>query len=131
MAVYFLKFESPAGDPSRPRMSARYYVGWVQDEFLPRRIKMHRTGIWDGEGGGGCPALTSWFRDQGISFDVVRILWGLSRDDERRIKRGGHFDRYDPTVSSDLSPRGVLYVPGWVEDRRYQLDSQPTNEVHS
>lgn len=112
MAVYFLRFDAPAGDPSRPRCMARYYVGYAEDEHVPRRIKMHRTGVWDGLGGGHLCALPTFQRRRGVGFRVVRVLWGLTRDDERRIKRSGHFERYDPGVHRKL------YLPPWLRERR-------------
>ena len=111
MAVYFLRFERPAGDPLRPRMSARYYVGYCPDEDVPRRIKMHRTGIWDGQGSGHHACLPTWFRKQGIAFRTVRVLWGAGREDERRIKRSGNYHRWDPSRS------GRLWRPKWLRLR--------------
>ena len=116
MAVYFLHFDRPAGDPSRPRMSARYYVGYCPDEDVPRRIRMHRTGRWNGQGGGHHAKLPTWFREQGIGFRVVRVLWGADRDDERRIKKAGNYHRYDPFRSRRL------WRPAWL---RQHDDARP------
>lgn len=121
MAVYLLKYEDYAGDPDRPRASARYYIGYCEDEHLPRRIRMHRTGHWTGEGGGSEPKLTRWFREQGIGFRVVRVFWGADRRDERRLKQGGHYDRLDPFVARRL------WRPPWLrrrDDAQHEHDRQ-------
>jgi len=95
MAIYLLKFDEPAGDPSRPRCSARYYLGYSEDTKLPDRIRLHRQGL-------SGAALPTWFHSQGIGFRVVRVFWGATRSDERKIKDAGHFDRLDPTRSHAL-----------------------------
>ena len=107
MAVYVLKFLRPIGDTSRPGCFARYYIGWARDEDLPARIAKHRKGA------AGC-ALTTYAYHQGIGFRVVRVLWGLSRTDERRLKNAGHYRLLDPAVRPDL------YRPAWSRPR---LDS--------
>ena len=95
MAVYVLRFTRPIGDTSRPGCFARYYIGWARDERLPARIARHRRGA------AGC-ALTSYAHSQGIGFRVVRIFWGLSCRDERRLKQAGHYRLLDPDVRPDL-----------------------------
>lgn len=113
MAVYLLKYRQAAGDPDRPRASALYYVGYAEDEHLPRRLRAHRHRIWEGEGGGHQAKLPKWFRLQGIGFRCVRVFWGFTREDERRIKKGGHYERYDPRAGSR--------EPAWVRARQAEL----------
>lgn len=91
MAVYLLRYDQPAGDPDRPRCSARYYLGYSEDTKLPDRIRLHRQGL-------SGASLPTWFHQQGIDFRVVRIWWGQGRKFERRLKQAGHYERHDPTT---------------------------------
>lgn len=105
MAVYLLKFERPAGDPSRPRASARYYIGFSPDLNLPARIAQHRAGR-------SRATLPEFFHAEGIGFRVVRIWWGAGRTFERRLKNNGHFDKHDPTCARGRRlRRGVHVLP--------------------
>lgn len=94
MAVYLLRYDEAAGDPGRPRASARYYIGYASDENLPRRISEHRTGT-------SRAALPDHFFSEGIGFRVARIWWGAGRTFERRLKNNGHFNKHD-----SFHPRG-------------------------
>lgn len=93
--VYLLELERPLGDPSRPRCSARFYVGMTHD--LGARLRAHRQGRRGCEGGAN---LTAAARERGIGFRLVRT-WGPfetaaeARVFERRLKRAGHFDRLE------------------------------------
>ena len=88
MAVYILKYHHPLGKPSKPYASARYYVGYADDERVQERIDEHRRGV-------SGAVITRHFFDQGIDFDVVTILPGLDRSDERRIKDSGNYARFE------------------------------------
>lgn len=90
MAVYLIKFDKPIGDTSRPRMMARYYVGYCEDGREVERLAEHKRG----EGA----SLTAYASQQGIGFRMVAIYPGLDRNDERRIKKAGHFDKLDPEL---------------------------------
>lgn len=93
MAVYLLKYDNPAGDPERPRCSARYYIGYARDVDLERRIEQHRRGTSKAK-------LPAWFARQGIGFKVVRVWEGRGRTFERRLKNAGHYDRHDPGAAT-------------------------------
>lgn len=82
--IYLLHFSRPLGDPSRPRMSARHYLGWSTDDAVVRRIREHR------EGRGA--AITRAAVAAGIELSVVAVIHG-TRNDERRLKIRGHHDR--------------------------------------
>lgn len=86
MALYLLHFEQPLGDPTRPRMSARHYLGWAKDEqSRERRIEHHRRGTAD-------VSITKAAFERGIGF-VVGWLGDGTRDDERRMKNSGNHHR--------------------------------------
>lgn len=81
--IYLLHFDQPLGDPSRPRMSARHYVGWSMERTVVRRIREHR------EGRGA--SITRAAVARGIGMQVVAVTRG-TRNDERRLKNNGHHD---------------------------------------
>ncbi len=88
MAVYMLRYARPAGNPDKPRASARHYIGYARDSRLQTRIGEHRRGT--------CGAkLPMWFVAQGIEFHVVRIWRGKGRDFERKLKNAGHYERHN------------------------------------
>lgn len=86
--VYMLCFTTPLGDPSRPRMSARHYVGWFRN---PNRITHHENGTC------GSKIVYAFFQ-RGIPFVVSRTMPG-NRNDERRIKRAGNHARNCPNCN--------------------------------
>src|SRR5687768_3591411 len=42
--IYVLKFSQPIGNPNNPRAMASFYVGYCDDDTLPRRLAEHRAG---------------------------------------------------------------------------------------
>ena len=89
MAVYMLRYDEPAGNPDKPRASARHYIGYARDDRLEARIAEHRAGT--------CGAkLPMWFASQGIGFHVVRVWPNKGRKFERKLKKAGHFERHNP-----------------------------------
>jgi hypothetical protein len=89
MAVYMLRYNEPAGNPDKPRASAQHYIGYARDDRLHARIAEHRDGT--------CGAkLPMWFHAQGIGFHVVRIWPNKGRTFERKLKKAGHYERYNP-----------------------------------
>ncbi len=102
MACYLLRYDTPAGDPSRPHASARYYLGFSADcptnRNILKRIMSHASGTWIEWSLWPLrkpPALPRWFFERGIGFRVARVWLGKSRRDERRLKRAGHYKRHD------------------------------------
>lgn len=101
MAVYILRFDEALGDPSRPRSSARYYIGSTPDRRVVRRLREHWTG--------SDAAIVRYARERGIAFRLVGLYWSdqyegeSDREFERRLKRNGHFERHDATE------RGICY----------------------
>lgn len=86
--LYMLCFDRPLGDPARPRMSARHYVGWF---LRPSRITHHANGT------SGVPIVYAFYQ-RGIPFVVVRTRPG-TKADERRIKDNGNHAKYCPRCS--------------------------------
>ena len=85
MTVYIIQLAQPLGDPTRPRMSARFYVGYAESpSHVYTRLENHRKG----RGSRMLAAAAA----RGISFDVVAVTPG-TRDTERLIKNRGHYDR--------------------------------------
>lgn len=85
--IYLIHFDEPVGDRTRPRMSASHYIGWTTD--LETRLEQHRKGLG--------AALMAYVATKGIAWKVVRLWEGSTRDDERRLKKSGHFaDRLCP-----------------------------------
>jgi len=81
MAVYFLQFEQPLGNPGNRRGQAQYYVGFCEDRpgQLQRRLAQHHAGTG--------AAITRAAVERGISFDIVYVIPDATREDERRIKQ--------------------------------------------
>jgi hypothetical protein len=96
--VYLLCFAEAIGDTSRPRMSARHYVGWFAN---PNRIVHHQNGT------SGVAIVYAFFQ-RGIPFVVARTAPG-SKTLERRIKNNGHHAEYCPRCSP--SPRNGFWAP--------------------
>ncbi len=82
--LYLLHFDEPIGDPTRPKMSARHYLGWAKDGKLIERLDRHAKG----EGA----SITRWAVEHGIGWTVVLLRDG-TRDDERRLKKNGNHHR--------------------------------------
>ena len=74
--VYLLHFDRPVGTARGP---VQHYLGWAYD--LEGRIQRHRRGL------SNSAALCRSAQRQGIGFRVVRTWPGLTRDDERAMKR--------------------------------------------
>ena len=95
--VYMLCYARPLGDPTRPRMFAKHYVGWYLD---PKRIMHHQNGT------SGVPIVDA-FHKAGIPFVVARTRPG-TKVDERRIKTRGHHAEYCPNCNPN--PRGGVWI---------------------
>src|SRR5919107_192062 len=87
MGVYILHASKSLGGEGRN--GAEHYVGWVPDEpnALKTRLKLHRTGRSD-------VAIVRAYRAIGARLYLGNYFPFMDRDDERRIKRVGHHDRY-------------------------------------
>ena len=68
--IYLIHFD-------RPLSHARHYVGWTEE--LPERIRSHAKGI-------GARLLAVLLRE-GISWRVSRVWAGMTKKDERKIKK--------------------------------------------
>ena len=84
--VYLLKFSAPLGDPSVPRGSASYYVGWCREGQFDRRLREHRKGRG--------AKITAAAVARGIELKPVCLINRMTRHDERRIKDSGRFSRF-------------------------------------
>lgn len=99
--VYLLHFE-------QPYEHAQHYLGFCEsEEGLDSRFKYHESG----RGSRLLAAVSS----AGIKFTLAR-LWRGSRNDERRIKNGGHSRRYcplchdQPTTRTDLEELAICAI---------------------
>jgi hypothetical protein len=83
--IYLTHFSHRIGGEGRN--GAQHYAGWAAPGKLDARIVEHRNG-------NGARILAFVMRS-GFDFEVV-ATWDGTRDDERRFKRVGHFDRRCP-----------------------------------
>jgi hypothetical protein len=81
--LYLLHFSRPLGDPKRPRMAARHYLGWTNGVAVDQRLADHRAG-------------------RGAAITRAAVGRGI----ERRAKRSGNFARRCPTCT------GAPMAPG-------------------
>lgn len=89
--LYLLCFERALGDVSRPRMSARHYLGWTNGVSVEERVQRHLAG--------GGARIVAAAAKAGIGVEVVWTSPG-TRNDERRLKNAGHFgERLCPRCS--------------------------------
>jgi hypothetical protein len=95
--LYLLHFSRPLGDPKRPRMAARHYLGWTNGVAVDQRLADHRAGRG--------AAITRAAVGRGIELQLV-ATWPGTRNDERRAKRSGNFARRCPTCT------GAPMAPG-------------------
>ena len=108
--VYLLCFARPLGDASRPRASARHYVGWFAN---PTRIVHHQTGT------SGVAIVYAFFQ-RGIPFVVARMVPG-DKNLERRIKRSGQHARHCPNCTPNprtghWSQKGAPHAEGEAQE---------------
>lgn len=92
VACYLLHFDRPVGND---RHQASHYLGYAPDRTLRQRIAAHRAG--DGA------AITRYATGQGIALELVRTWPGLTRQDERRLKRQHHHARLCPVCRAARS----------------------------
>jgi predicted GIY-YIG superfamily endonuclease len=91
--IYLIHLDEPSGDPGRPRMSARHYVGWTNGVSVDERFAQHQSGA-------GARILAAANR-RGIAYRVVRVWKRQSRKDERRMKNNGHFASKCPACQEE------------------------------
>lgn len=77
--IYGLRFSRPIGNPDKKHGTAQHYLGWCEDNRLEERIAEHRAGRG--------AKITQAAIKQGAELELVFILPGGTRDDERRLKR--------------------------------------------
>lgn len=93
--LYLIHFVGGAlGDTSRPRMSARHYLGWCAEGELEARLAEHRAGRG--------ASITAAAVAAGLSLEVVWTGAG-TRDDERRMKRAGNHARRCVTCKAEAA----------------------------
>lgn len=81
--VYILKFNKPLGND---RHQAAWYVGWCNEGCLEARLAYHRAGRG--------AAITRALMERGGDFEVVVIIPGATKADERRIKNQKNTARF-------------------------------------
>lgn len=97
MVLYLLHFSEPLGDPTRPHMSARHYLGYARDEATREaRIALHRKGT-------SKVAITRAAVERGIELIVGWVGEG-DQTRERRMKQNGHYDRLCSVCQTDRQP---------------------------
>jgi hypothetical protein len=122
LMLYLLHFSSPLGDPSRPRMSARHYLGWAPDTDWRARISLHHAGHG--------AAITRAAVAAGIDLQLVRLWPDEDRTTERRLKRAGHFaDRHCPRCQAQVSAVALGSASVLVARRRLRSSSSPQREL--
>lgn len=92
--VYILKFSEPLGNPNNPHGTAQYYVGWSSN--VAARVEHHRAGRG--------ASITKAARQRGIQLEVVVVIPGAPKTEERRIKAQKNTPRF---VASYLSRQAV------------------------
>ena len=90
--TYLIHLVEPLGDPSRPRMHARHYIGWTNGVSVETRLAQHRAGT-------GARILAAAAKRE-IEFHVVRTWPQTDRHFERKLKDGGHYDRFCPECAT-------------------------------
>lgn len=90
ITLYIVHFWQPFGSE---RHSARHYVGATKD--LSRRIAEHRRGVGKG--------IMAYAKRAGLKWTWDVLKYDASWDDERRIKRSGHYERVCPFCRGDVS----------------------------
>lgn len=91
--LYLLHFDEPI-------RRARHYLGICRSDRLEKRMREHQ--------GGYGARLTSRLVNHGLGFALARVIANASRDDERRLKRAGHFDRLCPICSGNLDATAII-----------------------
>jgi hypothetical protein len=95
----------------KPYKHAQHYLGFTEDgespeESVVRRADRHRAGRGS--------RLLQVVAEAGISFRVVRTWPGLTRDDERRMKRSGTRNpKRCPICNTKPRTAAKLYLPEW------------------
>jgi len=83
---YLLHFDRPVGH-------AAHYAGWTRS--LKGRIHHHRNGTG--------ARLTQVARERGIGFTIAKVVAGVTRAHERRVKNMGGLGRNCPICQGRLS----------------------------
>lgn len=97
--VYLLHFDERIGGPGSK--GAQHYLGYAGPEGLWKRLRQHATGDHGAK-------ITKAFRLRGIPYRLARTWPGATRDDERRLKRNGHVNRYCPICDPEHYWQGRL-----------------------
>lgn len=97
--LYIIRFQSKLGNPNNPRAQAQYYIGHCAEDRLGDRYFLHIKGAG--------AAITKACVERGIPMEVIAILPGGTRHDERMLKRR----KYAPRFVERLLTTGV---EGWV-----------------
>lgn len=92
--IYILEFSRPLGNA---RHSARYYLGYCEDDRLSDRLAEHQAGRG--------AAMTRFAVQNGISFNAVATFPG-DRKTERMLKRR----KNTPRIVERFN-RGTLTLP--------------------
>lgn len=82
--IYLIHFDQRIGREGRN--GALHYIGWTED--LDRRLTAH------GKGEGA--RIMRHLKEHSISWRLARTWDDVTRREERRRKKAGHFDRLCP-----------------------------------
>jgi hypothetical protein len=109
---YLIHFEERIGADGRN--GAQHYIGWTSD--LDARMESHRKGHG--------ARIMAHLKTQGIGWQLVRIYENWTRDDERRRKNVGHYDRDCPECRAEDTDLVAAYrqAVGSVEPCAFEKD---------
>jgi hypothetical protein len=90
--VYLLHFHRPLGSK---RHRAQHYIGYADN--VVQRLALHRRGR-------SGVAIMRAVKRRRIGWHVARVWFDVDRTFERRLKRGGHYERHCPTCKELAQP---------------------------
>lgn len=71
------------------RNAASHYLGYCEESGLANRFREHQSGASD-------VAIIRAFKARGGRLLLAKVWPGKTRDEERKMKRHGHFSRLCP-----------------------------------
>lgn len=99
--IYIGHFGEKIGNPRDPRFQAQHYVGFAEPsrKVGTRYISGFEARVQEHLEGRGAK-ITRYVVQRGIPIVFFQIKKRATREDERRIKNGGHYDKLCPVCQS-------------------------------